>query len=124
MNNKNSNILIKTIIFALVVLLSCLLFFGLNDGLKTNMELIAFGFIMFSELIAYISILITSIIKMKKLESSDLISVGLLYFIASIITNCICFSSIESIKMLVIINSVVIIVFMILFCLVLLRKNS
>lgn len=124
MNNNNSNILIKTIIFILVVCLSCILFFGLGEEAKTDMELIAFGFIMFSELIAYITILITSIIKMKKLESSDIVSVGSLYFLACLITNCICFSSIETIKLLIIINTVVVIVFMILFCIVLLRKNN
>ena len=37
---KNSNLLIKTIIFILVVALTCLIFFGLGDSNKTDMELI------------------------------------------------------------------------------------
>lgn len=61
MNNKNSNIIVKTIIFILVACLTCLIFFGLNEDTKTEMELIAFGFLMFAELVTYISALIPGI---------------------------------------------------------------
>lgn len=124
MENNNSNILIKTIIFILAVALSSVLFFGLGDTSKTEMELIAFGFLMFAELVTYITILIPSIKRMKKVTESDLSSVGILYLITSIITNCISFSSIDTIKLLIIINVVEIIVFMMVFCMILLRKNN
>ena len=124
MDSNNSNRLIKTIIFILVVGLSCLIFFGLNDKTKTDMELIAFGFLMFAELVTYITTLIPGIKQFKKVEESDIVSCGILYLITSIVINCICFSSIESIRYLVVINIIVIMVYLILFCLILLRKKG
>lgn len=123
MNSKNSNILIKTIIFILVVGISCLIFFGLNEDTKTEMELTAFGFLMFAELITYITALIPGIKKFKKVEETDIVSLGILYFITSIVINCICYSSIESIRFLVVTNIIVIFLYMILFCLLLLKKK-
>lgn len=124
MNSNNSNTIIKTIIFILVVGLSCLIFFGLNEDKKTDMELIAFGFLMFAELVTYISAIIPSLKILKKVESSDIISCGILYLITSIVINCVCFSSIDSVRYLVIVNIIVIIVYIILFCLTLLRKKE
>ncbi len=124
MNSNNSNTIIKTIIFILVVGLSCLVFFGLNEDKKTDMELIAFGFLMFAELVTYISALIPSLKILKKVESSDIVSCGILYLITSIVINCVCFSSIDSVRYLVIVNIIVIIVYIILFCLTLLRKKE
>lgn len=124
MNSNNSNTIIKTIIFILVVGLSCLIFFGLNEDKKTDMELIAFGFLMFAELVTYISAIIPSLKILKKVESSDIVSCGILYLITSIVINCVCFSSIDSVRYLVIVNIIVIIVYIILFCLTLLRKKE
>ena len=123
MEGNNSNILVKTIIFILVAGLSCLLFFGLGNESKTDMELIAFGFLMFSELVTYLGILIPSIKKFKKLEESDTVAFGILYFLTSIITNCIFFNSIDTIKSLIIINTTEIIVFMIILCMLFLKKK-
>ncbi len=121
---KSSNLLVKTIIFILAVVLSCLIFFGLGNDNKTDMELFAFGFLMFAELVLYITILIPGIKNLKKLNGADIISCGVLYTITSFITNCGFFSSFDSIKNLVIVNAIEIVIFMIIFCMVLLKKKE
>ena len=121
--DKNSNILIKTIIFILAVAVACLVFFGLGNEDKTDMEIVAFCFIMFAALVTYITALISGIKKFKKIEGSDVTACGVLYLITSAITNWGFFSYFENMKTLVIVNVIEIIVFMIIFCMVMLRKK-
>ena len=123
MENKNSNILIKTIIFILAIAVACLIYFGLGKENKTDMELVAFGFIMFGALVAYITILIPSLKQFKKLEGSDVIAGGVLYLLATIITNSLLYDKFQDMKSLVIVNIIEIIVFMIIICSVMLRKK-
>lgn len=120
---KNSNILKKTIIFILVVALSCLIFFGLGSTNKTELELVSFSFITFAEFVVYLSVLIPSFIKFKKLQKSDLIAAGILYFIASIAINLIFFNSFSDVKTLVVSNAIEIILFLIIITIISLRKN-
>ena len=124
MKENNSNILVKTIIFILAIALSCIIFFGFMDCVKTEIDYTAFGLILFAELVFYISIIAASKKKSGKLNSADITSFGALYFITNFITNCICLKSIETLKMLILINSVEVIIFMILICIVLLKKRT
>ena len=124
MKENNSNILVKTIIFILAIALSCVIFFGFMEGAKTEIDYTAFGLILFAEFILYLAILVSSKKKEGKLNSADVTSFGALYFITNFITNCICLKSIETLKMLLLINSVEIIIFMILICIVLLKKRT
>lgn len=119
----SKNILIKTIIFILAVALTSLIFFGLGNEDKTEMELTAFIFLMASEFIVYLSVLIPSLLNLKKLKDSDIISCGILFMIATILINCVFFSSIKDLKTLIIYNSIDIIVFLIIFSLVSLKKK-
>jgi hypothetical protein len=123
MDNKSSGSLIKTIIFILTIAIACLIFFGLGKENKSDMELVAFGFLMFSALVTYIMVLIPGFKQFKKLEGSDLIACGVLYLLTTIVTNCFFFDSFNDMKTLVIINVIEIIVFIIIFCGVLLRKK-
>ena len=124
MEGKNSNILIKTIVFILAIAIACLVFFGLGKENKSDMEIVSFGFIMFGAVVTYITVIISSIRIFKKIEGSDVISCGVLYLIATIITNCAFFSYFEDMKSLIIVNAIEIIVFLIIFCLVMLRKKQ
>lgn len=83
-NGKNGNYLVKTILFLLVIGLSCLLFFGLGNKEKTPHELISFGILAFSEFLVYISIIISNI---QKDDSMDLFFASTLYALASTILN-------------------------------------
>jgi len=120
---KNSNILVKTIIFILVVALTSLIFFGLGSSDKTDLELISFGFITFAELIVYLMVLIPSFINLKKLESSDFIASGVLYFIGSILINLVFLNEFTEIKTLIIYNVIEIIIFLIIISMISLRKK-
>lgn len=122
MKENNSNILIKTMILVLTIGLSCLIFFGFMEGAKTALEYTAFGLVLFAELVLYISIVASGSSK-RKLNSSDIISFGVIYFIANIITNLFCFKSITSLKYLLLINGVEMIIMMIIICIVMLKKK-
>ena len=124
MKENNSNILVKTIIFLLFIALSCVIFFGFMEGVKTEIEYTAFGLVLFAELVFYIMVLISSLGKTKKLNSADLISFGAIYFITSFITNCLMLHSIETLKNLLLINAVENIIILIILCIVLLKKNN
>lgn len=120
---KSSNIFIKTIIFILVVALTSLIFFGLGNSDKTNVELVSFGFITFAELVVYLTLVTPSFINLKKLSSSDFTAIGALYFISSVILNIVFLNEFNDVKTLVIYNVIEIIIFLILFCSLSLRKK-
>jgi len=83
MKEKN-NYLVKSIIFILVIAISCLLFFGLGNATKSTNELISFGILVFSEVLIFASIIISSL---KKDKSGDLLSLSILYTLATLILN-------------------------------------
>ena len=124
MKENSSNILAKSCIFILAIALTCVIFFGFMEGAKTEVDYTAFGLILFAELILYIAVIVSSKKKAGKLNSSDVASLGIIYFITNFITNCLCLKTIGTLKMLLLINAVEIIVFLILICIVLLRKKE
>lgn len=83
-NTNNSNYLVNTIIFLLIVGASCLLFFGLGPEVKTTNELISFGILIFSEVLIFSSIIISCLLKR---DISELLSSSILYFVAAFILN-------------------------------------
>ena len=124
MEGKNSNILIKTFIFILAIAVACLIFFGLGSENKSEMELVSFGFIMFGALVAYITVVISSIKLFKKIEGSDVVACGVLYLITTTITNFAFFSYFEDMKTLIIVNVIEIMIFLIIFSSIMLKKNK
>ena len=81
---KNNNTMLKTIVFALVAGLTCLLFFGLGEVEKTQPELISFGVLLFSEILIYISLIIPD---KTGHNSMDLFYASILYVIAALVLN-------------------------------------
>jgi hypothetical protein len=120
--NKGSNTLIKTIMFIIVVALSCLLFFGLGDTDKTGVQLVSFGFIIFAELVIYVSTLLPSVIKSEKITSADIISCGVLYAIAAFLINIV--FSITEMRPLVVFNIAAILAYLLLFAIMVLMKKK
>lgn len=118
---SKSNNLIKTILFLVIVLLTCLLFFGLGNEKKEDLELVSFGFFMFSEVVLYISTLLPGLIERKNLSKADITSIGFLYLITSLFINFII--TIKSMRTLVVINIAAILVYVILFLIILLNKK-
>lgn len=104
---KNKNYLVKTILFLLVVGLSCLLFFGLGNETKTTNELISFGILAGSEFLIYISIIISNI---QQDETLDLVLTSILYTVASTFLNYVI--KISAIKELIVWNAALFIVYL------------
>ena len=117
-NAKNENYFVKTILFILVLALSCLLFFGLGSSEKTTYELFSFGILVFSEFLVYISIIISNI---RKDNSLDLVLASILYAIASTFLNYVIKVSIM--KELIVWNVAVFIVYLIFVVLVVNSKK-
>lgn len=120
--NKGSNTLIKTIMFLIVVALSCLLFFGLGNTDKSGIQLVSFGFIIFAELVVYVSTLLAGIIKSEKITSADIISCGILYAIASLLINMV--FSITEMRPLIVFNIAAILAYLLLFTIVIGMKKK
>lgn len=119
MEKSKNNFLVKSIIFILVVAITCLLFFGLGDDTKTTNQLISFGILVFSELLIFISIVISSL---RKDKSADLLSLSILYTLAIIILNYVIKISIT--KDLIIWNIVLFLIYLIIGLSVSFRKNK
>lgn len=120
--NKGSNALIKTIIFIIVAAITCLVFFGLGEDDKTDLQLVSFGFLMFAELVVYLSVLIPSMINGKNMTGADVVSVSILYAIAVVVINY--YVEFSVMRYLVIWNIIAILVYLLLFAGVLLMKKK
>lgn len=104
---KNENYLVKTILFVLVLSLSCLLFFGLGNAEKTTHELISFGILALSEFLVFISIIICNV---KKDKTLDLVFASILYAVASTFLNFVIELSVT--KDLIVWNAAIFIVYL------------
>lgn len=114
-----SNWLFNTIVYILIVSLTCLLFFGLGEGDKTELELVAFGFFVGSETVFFLSVLIAGFMREK---NADVISAGLLFLVASYLINYV--FSISTTKTLVIFNIAAIILFLLLLTVLLVPRKK
>jgi hypothetical protein len=121
-NKRGSNYLIKTIIFVVAVALTCLLFFGLGSENKTDLELVGFGFLMFAELVIFLSTILPGLIGTTNLSDADVISLGILYAIAAIVINFVL--SITTMRTLIVFNIAAILVYIILFLIVFMNKKK
>lgn len=119
MEDKNKNYIVKTIVFLLIVGLTCLLFFGLGNEEKTTNELIAFGILVFSEVLVFGSIVVCNLLNKSP---DDALAASALYALATIILNFIVNLTIT--KDLIIWNIVVFIVYLIILLLVATRKKK
>ena len=99
------------------------MFFGLGDSDKTTNQLISFGFIIFAELVIYLSTLAGGMIESKKVTEADIISAGVLYAIASFIIN-LRFSYVVDTKTLIVINVAAILAYLLLLVVVVAMKKN
>lgn len=114
-----SNWLLSTITYVIIVALSCLLFFGLAEGDKSETQLVAFWFFVGAETVVYLSVLIAGFMSSK---NADVIAAGVLFGIASFLINFV--FSITTTKTLVIINIALILVFILLLSILLIPKKK
>ncbi len=121
-NKRGSNYLIKTIIFVIIIALTCLLFFGLGNENKTDLELTGFGFLIGAEVVIMLSTILPGLIGTTNLSDADVISLGVLYGIASVIINIIL--KLETMRTLIVLNIAAILVYLILFFIVLMNKKK
>ena len=121
-NKRGSNYLIKTIIFVIIIALTCLLFFGLGNENKTDLELPGFGFLIGAEVVIMLSTILPGLIGTTNLSDADVISLGVLYGIASVIINIVL--KLETMRTLIVLNIAAILVYLILFFVVLMNKKK
>lgn len=119
MEQKSENYLVKTIVFLLVVGLTCLLFFGLGSTDKTTNELIAFGILVFSEVLIFMSIIVCNLLGKSP---DDALAASALYALSTIILNYIINLTVT--KDLIIWNIVIFVVYLIIMLLVATRKKK
>lgn len=116
---KDNNIVVKTIVFVLIVALTFLIFFGLGNESKTEMELISFFMVVFAELLIFLSTIIPSLLNKNPI---DPLSASCLYAVGVIILNYII--KLTTIKELIIWNVALFIVYLIVLVIVLFTKKK
>lgn len=119
MEQKSGNYLVKTIVFLLIVGLTCLLFFGLGNAEKTTNELISFGILVFSEVLIFMSIIVCNLLGKSP---DDVLAASALYALATIILNYLVKLTVT--KDLIIWNVAVFIIYLIIVLMVAVRKKK
>lgn len=117
-----NNFLIKTIMFIIVTAITCLVFFGLCSDEKTDLELVSFGFLLFAELVVYLSIIIPGMVDSKNVTGADIVSIGVLYALTVVILNY--HFSFTEMRPLIIYNVIAILIYLLVFSSVLLMKKK
>ncbi len=121
-NSNESNILLKTIALIIIISITFLLFFGLNENSKTDVEIISFCFIILTEIVVYISFILPNLFNTKKLNKYDIISAGLLYAAISITINLPL--KIAEARPLIIYNVIAILIYFLIFIISILIKKK
>ena len=121
-NSNESNNLLKTIALIIIIAITCLIFFGLNENSKTDVEIISFVFIIFTEVIVYFSFMLPNILNTKKLNNYDIISAGLLYALISLTINFA--AKITEIRPLIVYNIIALLIYFLIFIIAILIKKK
>ena len=99
---KNNNLLVETISFIIIIAIYSLIFFGLDESVKTSLDIASYGFIVFGILVCYLSIVLQNV---KQSKSQDIVSCGILYTISTFLLNTVMKNNITTMKDLIIYNS-------------------
>lgn len=121
---KKENNGIKFIIFILVAALTSVLFFGLGESPKEELELVAFYFIILAELAVYISNIIPGMLKNDVLKPGDLVASTSLYAFASFLLNIAFLEMIDEVKHLVVYNVALLIILLLIISIVYMVKSN
>lgn len=119
---NNSNGLVKTISFVIIVAIISLLYFGIGGTDRTSIEIVSFSFVILALFLLYLSTLLSNTIRKHKKDSGDVTSIAALYLIANVILNFIL--KIAILKDLVIWNIILILIFLLLFMVVVFAKKK
>lgn len=114
-----TNWLTSTIVYVLIIALTCLLFFGLGESDKTEIQLVAFGFLIGAITVVYLSVLIAGFVRSR---NADIVSAGLLFAVAAFLINNV--FDITTTKTLVIINIAAIIIYLLLLTVLFMPKKK
>lgn len=120
---KNKNIIIN-ILLIIVIALSMLLFFGIENTTKSGIQISSFVFIIVTELIIYFNVLIILNKKLNTFTIAGLSSSTFIYSICSIVFNIILISIFQTVKNILVFNFSILLVYAFIVAIIMLLKKE
>ena len=121
--SKNKKIIL-TIALLIIVALSFLLFFGIGENKKSDIQIASFIFIVLDELITYGIILGTTNKKNNAFSISGLVSITVIYLIISLIFNGLLIGIFNSLRNILVFNFSAILIYALIIAVIFLAKKE
>lgn len=112
MKNKKNGLIIM--IFVILILLTSLMFFGLGSVEKNIVQIVSFLFIVITEIISMVSVLLLGSPKMNTYAIAGISSTTFIYAVVSLIINILANTLFSTLRGIVVINFIIILLYLLL----------
>lgn len=112
MKNKKNGLIIM--IFVILILLTSLMFFGLGSVEKNIVQIVSFLFIVITEIISMVSVLLLGSPKMNTYAIAGISSTTFIYAVVSLIVNILSNTLFSTLRGIVVINFIIILLYLLL----------
>lgn len=112
MKNKKNGLIIM--IFVILILLTSLMFFGLGSVEKNIVQIVSFLFIVITEIISMVSVLLLGSPKMNTYAIAGISSTTFIYAVVSLIVNILANTLFSTLRGIVVINFIIILLYLLL----------
>ena len=112
MKNKKNGLIIM--IFVILILLTSLMFFGLGSVEKNIVQIVSFLFIVITEIISMVSVLLLGSLKMNTYAIAGISSTTFIYAVVSLIINILANTLFSTLRGIVVINFIIILLYLLL----------
>lgn len=112
MKNKKNGLIIM--IFVILILLTSSMFFGLGSVEKNIVQIVSFLFIVITEIISMVSVLLLGSPKMNTYAIAGISSTTFIYAVVSLIVNILANTLFSTLRGIVVINFIIILLYLLL----------
>lgn len=112
MKNKKNGLIIM--IFVILILLTSLMFFGLGSVEKNIVQIVSFLFIVITEIISMVSVLLLGSLKMNTYAIAGISCTTFIYAVVSLIINILANTLFSTLRGIVVINFIIILLYLLL----------
>lgn len=121
---KNKKNIILSIALIIVIAFSFVIFYGVGDSPKTEIQTISFVFIIITELVVFANSLLITNKKMNMFAIAGLSTTTFLYAVVSIIINILAMGLFTTIKSIVVFNISIILIYLFIDTMIILFKKE
>lgn len=121
---KNKKNIILSIALIIVIAFSFVIFYGVGDSPKTEIQTISFVFIIITELVVFANSLLITNKKMNMFAIAGLSTTTFLYAVVSIIINILAMGLFTTIKSIIVFNISIILIYLFIDTMIILFKKE